>query len=227
MKITKFYFNRTVYICILSFFFFSCNKENANKTFSGGENTILTSGGVTLAGNQNSFILTGEGEKSTPKVKMEKRAYIINFKYKGSGGEQFEVYLPRRNPGLPPLSLAPFMGFAKDNSGWLTESKILQWEGNKSDVSFNIKASTPWVIDFKKFPIKDVPLQIPATLNGSGSHVTKLISLRKGIVNFDISCPNTRKAGFMVTLYDGNTGQHVLPQIIIASNVEAGKTHLK
>ncbi|MGA2297476.1 MAG: hypothetical protein ABSG15_08015 [FCB group bacterium] len=222
MKTIKFYLSHIIIIIIISVFFLGCGKQNNNKQPFSEQQENSSVSGVTVATNQNTIVITGTGERSTPKFIMEKGAYIVNFKYRGISGNQFEVFLPSRQSGFPPVSLAPYLGFAKDASGWSNESKIFQWKGEKSDVSLNIKATDEWKIEFYRLPLKDSPLQIPTILAGTGSQVTKLFELKKGQITFDIKCPDTQKAGFMVTLYDGKTGQHVLPEIIIASNVEAG-----
>jgi len=198
----------------------SCGKkEDSAKPANDGQNV---SGDSKVSREPDEVTITGSGESTTPKIAFEPGCYILEFKYKSDNPVPFDALLAPLQQGFPAHSLAPYSGFAKNASGWYSESKIMDFKSSKSYLPIIVKTSVPWEIKLKKLPlVNDNALETPAVITGYGTQVTQAVKLNKGSATFEIKCPDTKKAGFMITLFN-NLGKHVLPSIILASNVEPG-----
>ena len=169
--------------------------------------------------SSDSIVVTGLGNVSSPAFALEAAVYKVTFGFRGKPSDRFSAEVSS-NSDIPPFDATLLSGFSKEMSGWCRESRIFKWYRN-SRATLSVTAVAEWKIVFEKFPVAGTPVSAPVTLSGFGTRVTAPIRMPRGDVRFGIECPDTKQAGFVVTLYDGNTGEKAI-QDILASNAEQG-----
>ncbi len=148
---------------------------------------------------------------------MEKASYLVSVQSQ-NGLVQMKTPM-----GGVDLDLIPYNAATPGASGMYEQQFIYDWvkAGSGSfKINFVGDKAAPYTITWTKLPTSTAAaVSAPQKYTGNGQKVLGPVKLSAGMATFTISCPDTKKAGFDIKLFNADTGDYIG---MIGYNAESG-----